>query len=71
VALLQRHTGDAAHDLYDNKRVILRRCGRSSSIRRVGDTFVVVAIGPEALVDRRRFDRAVRAAAQRLTEVEE
>jgi|SRR5215211_1584669 len=55
-------------------RELRPRAGRSR-IRplygRVGDTFAVVAIGPEALVDRRRFDRAVRAAAQRLTEVEE
>jgi hypothetical protein len=38
---------------------------------RVGNTFVVVAIGQKALVDRRGFDRAVRAAAQQLAEVEE
>jgi hypothetical protein len=55
-------------------RELRPRAGRSR-IRplygRVGNTFVVVAIGPEAIVDRRGFDRAVRAAAQRLAEVEE
>jgi hypothetical protein len=38
---------------------------------RVGNAFVILTIGPEALVDRRGFDRAVRIAEQRLTEVEE
>jgi hypothetical protein len=38
---------------------------------RVGDGFVVLAIGPEAMVDRRGFDRAVYAARQRLAEVDE
>jgi hypothetical protein len=38
---------------------------------RVGDAFVILAIGPEALVDRRGFDRAVRDAGRRLAEVEE
>jgi len=55
-------------------RELRPRVGRSRMrplYGRVGDTFVVVAIGPEALVDRRGFDRAVRAAAQRLAEVEE
>ena len=37
---------------------------------RVADTFVVVAVGPEALVDPRRFRRAVAAATKRLDEIE-
>ena len=52
----------------DNNCVILRWCGRYG---RVGDAFVILAIGPEAVVDRRGFDRAVRVATQRLAEVEE
>jgi hypothetical protein len=32
---------------------------------------VILAIGPEALVDRRGFDRAIRIAEQRLSEVEQ
>lgn len=55
-------------------RELRPRAGRSR-IRplygRVGDAFVILAIGPEALVDRRGFDRAVRIAEQRLSEVEE
>ena len=33
-------------------------------------TMIVLAIGPEAVVDRRRFDGAVRAAGSRLAELE-
>lgn len=36
---------------------------------RVGDTFVVVAVGPEAEVDRRGFERAVAAGTARLAEL--
>ena len=36
----------------------------------VGDGFAIVAIGPEAMVNR-GFDRAVRTARQRLSEIEE
>jgi hypothetical protein len=35
---------------------------------RRGDTFVVAAVAPEAQVDRRGFDRAVRMAVRRLEE---
>jgi hypothetical protein len=38
---------------------------------RVKDTFVIVAVGPEALVDARGFRRAVAAATKRLGEIEE
>jgi hypothetical protein len=33
---------------------------------RVGDTFVIAAVGPETQVDERGFDRAVAAATERL-----
>ncbi len=36
---------------------------------RVGDIFVVLAVGPEAEKDRRGFNRAVLAAEERLREV--
>jgi hypothetical protein len=35
---------------------------------RRGDTFVIAAVAPEAQVDRRGFDRAVRTALRRLEE---
>lgn len=35
---------------------------------RRGDTFVIAAVAPEAKVDRRGFDRAVRTARRRLEE---
>jgi hypothetical protein len=37
--------------------------------RRIGNVFVVLAVGPEAQSDRRGFDRAVSAAEERLREV--
>ena len=39
--------------------------------KRVGDVFVIAAIGPEAQVDHRRFTRASRLAVARITELEE
>ena len=36
---------------------------------RVGDVFVILAVGPEAEKDRRGFNRAVSAAEERLREV--
>jgi hypothetical protein len=39
--------------------------------KRLGDTFVIAAIGPEALVDARGFRRAVAAASTRFDEIEE
>jgi hypothetical protein len=39
--------------------------------RRVGDTPVIGAIGPEARVDPRGFGRAIRAAEARLTRLEQ
>jgi len=58
-----------AHDL----RELRPRQGRSpwrAFYARVGDGFVVAAIGPEANQDRRGFDRAVKAAIVRLMDVE-
>jgi len=49
------------------------RAGRSpwrALYARVGDVFVIAAIGPEAQVDRRRFTKAARAALARLAELE-
>jgi hypothetical protein len=40
-------------------------------VRAAGDTFVIAAIGPEALVDARGFRRAVAAASKRFGEIEE
>lgn len=50
-------------------RELRPRAGRSpwrALYRRVGDVFVVAAIGPEANVDRRSFNSAVEAAQERL-----
>jgi len=53
----------------------LRPRGGRSRVRplyqRHGDTFVIAAIGPEAQLDARGFDRAVRLATSRLSEIEE
>lgn len=37
--------------------------------RRIGDVFVIAAVGPEAQVDRRRFAQTVKAAQQRLDKI--
>ena len=53
-------------------RELRPRSGRSSwrpLYRRIGDVFVVLAVGPEAESDRRGFDKAVSAAEERLREV--
>ncbi len=55
-------------------RELRPRAGRSpyrALYRRIGDTFVVAAVGPEAMTDPRGFDRAVRLALIRLETVEE
>lgn len=49
------------------------RAGRSpwrAFYRRVADTLVIGAIGPEAHVDPRGFGRAIRAAEARLARIE-
>ena len=54
-------------------RELRPRAGRSRwrpIFRRVRpDTYVILAIGPEAQVDRRGFDAAVRRASKRLTDL--
>lgn len=55
-------------------RELRPRAGRSpwrALYQRVGDVFVIAAIGPEAVSDHRRFDRAARLAIARLAELEE
>jgi hypothetical protein len=58
----------------DNLRELRPRGGRSPHrgfYRRVGDVFVVAAIGAEAEADRRGFERAVGTAEERLKDLEE
>lgn len=55
-------------------RELRPRAGRSpyrALYRRIGDAFVVAAVGPEAESDPKGFDRAVRRALARLATVEE
>lgn len=55
-------------------RELRPRAGRSpwrALYQRVGDVFVIAAIGPEAQVDHRRFVKAARRAVARLVELEE
>ena len=55
-------------------RELRPRAGRSpwrAFYRRLGDVFVIAAIGPEAQVDHRRFEKAARLAMARLAELEE
>ena len=55
-------------------RELRPRSGRSTwraLYRRVADGMVILAVGPEAVRDRRRFDRAVRLAEERLKEIED
>lgn len=55
-------------------RELRPRAGRSpwrAFYRRVGDTFVVAAVGPEAQVNGRGFRRACSAAATRIGKIEE
>jgi hypothetical protein len=54
-------------------RELRPRAGRSPwrpIYSRVGDVFVVLAVGPEAEVDRQGFNKAVAAAQERLREIE-
>jgi len=55
-------------------RELRPRAGRSpwrALYRRVGEVFVIAAVGPEAQSNQRGFDRAARQAGARLTEIEE
>ncbi|MDQ2708891.1 MAG: type II toxin-antitoxin system RelE/ParE family toxin [Actinomycetota bacterium] len=58
----------------DRLRELRLRAGRSSwrgLYRRVGEVFIIAAIGPEAQADKRGFIRAVSAAEARLGLIEE
>jgi hypothetical protein len=58
----------------DRLRELRLRSGRSAwraLYRRMGEVFVIAAIGPEAQVDKRGFGRAVAAAQARLDLIEE
>jgi hypothetical protein len=53
-------------------RELRPRAGRSpvrGLYQRIGDAFVLLAIGPEAEVDRQGFDQAVRVAKERLNDL--
>ncbi|NKE08829.1 MULTISPECIES: type II toxin-antitoxin system RelE/ParE family toxin [Kocuria] len=55
-------------------RELRPRGGRSLTralYRRIGDVFVIGAYGPEAQHDSKGFDRACRAAEERLNQIEE
>ena len=54
-------------------RELRPRAGRSRwrlFYGQIGEVFVIAAVGPEAQVDRRGFDRAVADATARLAEIE-
>jgi len=54
-------------------RELRPRAGRSpwrAFYGRIGDSFVIASVGPEADVNRRGFARAVQAAADRLNDIE-
>lgn len=58
----------------DRLRELRPRAGRSpwrAFYRRIGDTLVIAAVGPEANVDRRGFRAAVQHAEARLAEIEQ
>lgn len=55
-------------------RELRPRAGRSRwrpLYARVKNTFVILAVGPEAQIDKRGFGRAVAAAEERLSEIKE
>jgi len=57
----------------EDLRELRPRAGRSpwrGFYRRIGDVFVIGAVGPEAEVDKRGFERAVTVAATRLNSIE-
>src|SRR5512135_1665393 len=57
----------------EDLRELRIRAGRNQwrvLYRRIGDVYMVGAIGPEATVDQRGFDRAVTVAKRRLDELE-
>ena len=55
-----------------NVRELRPRAGRSAwraFYRRIGDVFVIAAVGPEAEVNKRGFDRAAADALTRLADI--
>lgn len=65
------HSSDVK--IAQNLRELRPRAGRSpwrAFYRRIGQAFVIGAIGPEAEVDPKGFKRAVAAAEKRLDQVE-
>ncbi len=56
----------------ESLRELRPRSGRSpwrAFYRRIGDVFVIGAVGPEAQVNKRKFNQAAKAAQERLDEV--
>lgn len=69
VALGAPHTSQVKGSIV---RELRPRRGRSpwrGLYRRIADTMVIAAIGPEAQANRRGFDRAVRRAEERLARI--
>lgn len=67
------HSSKVMGDPGGSLRELRPRAGRSAwrcIYERVGDVFVVGAVGPEAQKDRSGFDAAVGAAKARLAEIE-
>jgi hypothetical protein len=67
------HSSKVMGDPGGSLRELRPRAGRSPwrcIYRRIGDVFVIGAVGPEAQKDKAGFDRAVSAAKARLAEVE-
>ncbi len=67
------HSSKVMGDPGGSLRELRPRAGRSPwrcIYQRIGDVFVIGAVGPEAQKDKAGFERAVSAAKARLTEVE-
>jgi hypothetical protein len=67
------HSSKVMGDAGGALRELRPRAGRSPwrcIYQRVGDAFVIGAVGPEAQHDRAGFEKAVRQAKRRLAEVE-
>jgi hypothetical protein len=67
------HSSKIMGDAGGSLRELRPRAGRSPwrcVYERIGDVFVIGAVGPEAKKDRAGFDRAVAAAKARLAEIE-
>jgi hypothetical protein len=67
------HSSKVMGDPGGSRRELRPRAGRSAwrcIYERIGDVFVIGAVGPEAQKDKAGFDRAVSAAKARLAEIE-